>query len=122
MPEEEAAIPPAEVLGPRFIGRRIILDCLRSNPKGVVPTLIDDGKIITESTLIAEYLDDIANGPSLKPDAPFDRAQMRLYAKACDEGLHQGVAVLSYSAMFMDRLRAMTPGKLEGPPGQDHRS
>ncbi len=38
---------------------------------------------------------------------------MRLYSKMCDEGLHQGVAVLSYSAMFMDRLRKMPPDKVE---------
>lgn len=38
---------------------------------------------------------------------------MRLYSKMCDEGLHQGVAVLSYAAMFMDRLRAMTPEQLK---------
>jgi len=81
---------------------------LKLNPKGVVPTLVDDGKVLVESTLIAEYIDDSFPGPSLKPESPFEKAQMRLYPKACDEGLHQGVAVLSYSAMFMDRLRKLT--------------
>jgi glutathione S-transferase len=31
---------------------------LKFNPKGVVPTLVHDGKPIIESTLICEYLDD----------------------------------------------------------------
>jgi len=88
-------------------------DYLKLNPKGVVPTLVDGEHVQTESTLIAEYLDDAYSEPSLKPADAFERAQMRLYSKACDEGLHQGVAVLSYSAMFMDRLRAMPREDLE---------
>jgi glutathione S-transferase len=31
---------------------------LKLNPKGIVPTLVHDGKAIIESTLICEYLDD----------------------------------------------------------------
>ncbi len=81
---------------------------LKLNPKAVVPTLVDDGAVLVESTLIAEYVDDKYPEPALKPGSAFERAQMRLYSKACDEGLHQGVAVLSYSAMFMDRLRKLS--------------
>lgn len=86
---------------------------LKLNPKGVVPTLVDDGRVLTESTLIAEYLDDKYTDPPLKPADPFARAEMRLYPKACDEGLHQGVAVMSYAAMFMERLRKLSPEELE---------
>ncbi len=96
-----------------FTGRQFDPAYLKLNPKAVVPTLVDDGRILTESTLIAEYLDDRFPSPPLKPADPFERAQMRLYSKMCDEGLHQGVAVLSYSAMFMDRLRKMSPAQVE---------
>lgn len=88
-------------------------DYLKLNPKGVVPTLVDENGVLVESTLIAEYLDELYLDPPLKPAAPFDRAQMRLYSKACDEGLHQGVAVLSYAAMFMDRLRKKPAAELQ---------
>jgi len=91
---------------------------LKLNPKGVVPTLVDDGRALTESTLIAEYLDEKHPEPPLKPADPAERAQMRLYSKACDEGLHQGVAVMSYSGMFMDRLRAMPREQLEAHLGR----
>ncbi len=33
-------------------------DYLKLNPAGVVPTLIDDGRVVIESTVIMEYLDD----------------------------------------------------------------
>ena len=96
-----------------FTGGQFNPEYLKLNPKAVVPTLVEDGRVLTESTLIAEYLDDRFAEPPLKPADPFDRAQMRLYSKVCDEGLHQGVAVLSYSAMFMDRLRLMPPPQVE---------
>ena len=96
-----------------FTGGQFDPAYMKLNPKAVVPTLVDDGRVLTESTLIAEYLDDKFAAPPLKPADPFERAQMRLYSKMCDEGLHQGVAVLSYSAMFMERLRKMPPDKLK---------
>ena len=96
-----------------FKGEQFQPEYLKLNPKAVVPTLVHGDKVLTESTLIAEYLDEAFPQPRLSPETPWDRAQMRLYSKMCDEGLHQGVAVLSYAAMFMDRLRAMTPEQLK---------
>jgi glutathione S-transferase len=101
-----------------FTSKQFDADYLKLNPKGVVPTLVDDGRTLTESTLIAEYLDDKHPEPALKPADPAARAEMRLYSKACDEGLHQGVAVMSYSGMFMDRLRAMPRAALEAHLGR----
>jgi glutathione S-transferase len=101
-----------------FTGEQFKPEYLKLNPKAVVPTLIDGGRVLTESTLIAEYVDDKFPEPPLKPIDPFECAQMRLYSKACDEGLHQGVAVLSYSAMFMARLRKMPPHQLESHLGR----
>ncbi len=95
-----------------FKGDQFKPEYLKLNPKAVVPTLIDDGKIIVESTLIAEYIDDRFDGPPMKPADPFARAEMRLYSKACDEGVHQAIGVISFSAMFMDRLRKMSPEEL----------
>jgi glutathione S-transferase len=74
--------------------------------------LVDDSKVLVESTLIAEYIDDRFDGPPLKPADPFARAEMRLYSKACDEGVHQAIGVISFAAMFMDRLRRMSPAEL----------
>ncbi len=80
---------------------------LKLNPKGIVPTLVHDGKPIIESTLICEYLDDAFPDPPLKPDDPWLRARMRLWSKMVDEGLFEGVTELSFSAMFRERMRAM---------------
>jgi glutathione S-transferase len=86
---------------------------LKINPKGVVPTLLHDGNAITESTLICEYLDDVFPNPPLRPKDPFLRASMRQWGKFVDEGLHEGISEISFSAMFRDRLKNSTPEERE---------
>jgi glutathione S-transferase len=86
---------------------------LKLNPKGVVPTLVHDGKAVIESTLICEYLDDTFPEPRLVPSDPAERARMRLWSKAVDEGLHEGVTEISFSAMFRERMKKMPADKRE---------
>jgi len=81
---------------------------LKINPKGVVPSLDHDGNIVIESTLICEYLDDVFPEPSLVPDAPHQRARMRLWSKAIDEGIFEATRELSFSAMFREKMKAMS--------------
>ena len=81
---------------------------LKLNPKGVVPTILHEGHAVPESTLICEYLDETFPEPPLAPKAPAQRAQMRLWSKMVDEGLHEGISEISFCAMFRERLRAST--------------
>jgi glutathione S-transferase len=82
---------------------------LKLNPKGVVPTLVHDGTPVIESTLICEYIDETFPDPPLIPRDAAARTRMRLWSKTVDEGLHDGVTELSFSAMFRERMKAMTP-------------
>jgi glutathione S-transferase len=70
------------------------------NPSGVVPTLVDGGVVIYESTVIMEYLDDKFPVPSLRPADPVARARMRLWTKRLDEGLHADTGNISVSIAF----------------------
>ena len=82
---------------------------LKLNPKGVVPTLVHDGTPVIESTLICEYIDETFPDPPLMPNSPAERTRMRLWSKFVDEGLFDGVTELSFSAMFRERMKAMSP-------------
>jgi glutathione S-transferase len=56
------------------------------NPRGQVPALDHDGKIVTESTVICEYLEDVFPDQNpLRPADPYMRAQMRIWTKWVDE-------------------------------------
>ncbi len=96
-----------------FRGEQYSPEYLAINPKGVVPALIHDGKPITESTLICEYLDDSFPAPGLIPTSPYERTQMRKWSKAVDEGLFAATRELSFSAMFRERMRGMSDTQLE---------
>lgn len=87
---------------------------LRLNPAGVVPTLVVDDDVVTESTLICEYLDERYPDPPLMPTGALDRARVRMWPKMIDDGLHEGVGAISFAAMFRERMRAMTPEQREG--------
>ena len=55
------------------------------NPNGQVPTLVHNGAIINESTVINEYLDEVFPEVPLRPSNPVDRARMRIWSKFIDE-------------------------------------
>jgi len=66
------------------------------NPKAVVPVLIDDGVVITESTVICEYLDESFRERPIYPETPLKRAHVRQWTKAVDEELHPACSALTY--------------------------
>ncbi len=86
---------------------------LKLNPRGVVPTLVHDGRAVPESTLICEYLDETFPDPPLAPADPWARTRMRYWSKLVDEGLHEGVTEISFSAMFRERMKGMTEDQRE---------
>ena len=86
---------------------------LKLNPKGVVPTLDHDGNIIIESTLICEYLDDTFPNPSLVPEDPFMRSQMRLWSKVVDEGIFEATREITFASVFREKMKDMSPDQRE---------
>ena len=56
------------------------------NPQGLVPTLVKDSKVMTQSPAIIEWLEETHPTPALLPTSPDDRAHVRALAAmvACD--------------------------------------
>jgi glutathione S-transferase len=51
----------------------------------MVPVLVHDGRVVRESTVINEYLEDVLPDTPLRPDDPWERAEMRVLTKYVDE-------------------------------------
>ena len=63
------------------------------NPEGQVPVLDHDGHIITHTTVINEYLEDVFPDVPLRPRDPVGAAHMRYWNKFVDE------QVMNYTSM-----------------------
>lgn len=70
-------------------------DYLALNPRGVVPTLVHDGQVLTESSVIIEYLDDLVPQPALRPATPLARARMRGWMRRVDDDIHRATGNVS---------------------------
>lgn len=88
-------------------------DYLKLNPNALVPTLVDNGAVIIESTVICEYLDDAYPEPALKPKDASARARMRLWTKQLDEGVHAATSVVSSAIAFRYQKLAIGMEALE---------
>jgi len=74
---------------------------LKLNRRAVVPTLIDGDKVIPESNVILEYLDEAYPQPPLMPKDSLGRARVRLWTKQLDEDIHDAsAAILSFGIAF----------------------
>ena len=76
------------------------------NPQALLPTLEHDGKVITQSLAIIEYLDEVQQQPPLLPGDAGERARIRAFALAIACDIHP-----------LNNLRALN--YLKGPLAQD---
>jgi glutathione S-transferase len=82
---------------------------LALNPNGVVPTLDHDGNVVIDSSVIIEYLDEIAPEPeTFTPVEPVARAKMRSLMRFIDEMPAAAVRVPTFNLAFLPRFAAMS--------------
>ena len=87
---------------------------IRLNSKGVVPTLLNDGQIVTDSAVIIRYLDDQFPYPRLTPAEPLGQEKMNAWIRLQDQfplrefmyGNYKGIegAVLRRSVQIKEKL------------------
>ena len=90
-------------------GDQLKPDYLKLNPNGVVPTLDHDGQIVIDSSVIMEYLDDVAPAPvNFTPADPVRRAAMRALMRFIDEMPAAAIRVPTFNLAFLPRFQAMS--------------
>ena len=98
---------------------------LRLNPNGVVPTLIHDGNVLTESTVINEYLDEAFPEKPLRPEGAYLRARLRLWTKR-EDSIHYAVNTMTTAIIFRPELLKKTlaeqSARIDGIPDPSRRA
>jgi glutathione S-transferase len=83
------------------------------NPNGQVPVLVHDGAIITESTVINEYLEDVFPAVRLRPQDPVQVAQMRIWSKFVDEYFCPALSMIGWHAMVRKVAQSLSKDQLD---------
>jgi glutathione S-transferase len=103
------AMPFAEIKLDLLAGDQLKPDYLKLNPNGVVPTLDHDGAIVIDSSVIIEYLDEVApEAANFTPRDPIQRARMRALMRFIDEMPAAAVRVPTFNLAFLPRFAAMS--------------
>lgn len=80
-------------------------DYLKINPNGVVPTLVHDDQVITDSSVIVEYLEEVFPSPPLAPVDAVGRAKMRVWLRFMEEVPTKAIRIPSFQRVFLPTLR-----------------
>jgi glutathione S-transferase len=83
------------------------------NPEGQVPVLDHDGHIITHTTVINEYLEDVFPDVPLRPRNPVAAARMRYWNKYVDEHVMNHVSMHGWHRMVGIIARNIESGDFE---------
>ncbi|RBP47176.1 glutathione S-transferase family protein [Arenicella xantha] len=97
-------------------GQQFSPDFKKISPKGLVPVLVHNGQVVTESNVIIEYLEEVFPDLPLLSSEPIHRAQTRVWLTRLDAGLHEQVAVISFCIAFRHQMleRYPTDDALQG--------
>ena len=86
---------------------------LKINPDGQVPVLVHDGAVITESTAINEYLDQVLPDPPLRPANALEAARMRVFTKYVDEYFRPALSQIGWQLMIHTITDKLSPADFE---------
>ena len=100
-----------ELVGPEF--EHLRPEYLAINPRGQVPTIVHDGKVITEGTALCEYVDEAFDGPPLRPADLRERWKMRMWCRFIDNDLGRCLMMINWNKIIPVFVGAHTREDME---------
>jgi len=70
---------------------------VKLNPNHVVPTLVHDGQVLVESSLIIKYLDDAFSAPPMRPPDALGRYAVDRWLMHADAALHPAAPTVTFA-------------------------
>lgn len=86
---------------------------LAINPDGVVPSLLHDGKVVLDSSVIMEYLDEVFPDTPLSPPDAYGRAKMRKWLRFIEEVPTAAIRIPSFNQVFVRHRAGLSDEELE---------
>ena len=89
-------------------GDQFTPEYMKLNPNAVVPTLVHEGNVLYESTVINEYLDEAFPEVPLRPSNAMGRAHVHLWTKK-EDGIHDAINTMTATIIFRHDLLQKSP-------------
>jgi glutathione S-transferase/GST-like protein len=86
---------------------------LAVNPQGTIPAMLHGERVLTESTAIMEYVDEVFEGPRLMPADPRDRWRVRWWMKFMDQWLAPSFSMIGWKMFVGPAVRDKDPKELQ---------
>ena len=86
-------------------GEQFSTDYLQLNPNGVVPTIVNDGFIVTESSVILEYIDRLCGKTQLMPSDLNAQTIIRIWLFRCLD-IHAAVNTITFATVMRHKILA----------------
>jgi GSH-dependent disulfide-bond oxidoreductase len=86
---------------------------LAINPQGTIPAMRHGDRVLTESTVIMEYVEEAFPGPPLMPADPRDRWRVRWWMKFMDQWLGPSFSMIGWSVFVGPSVRSRDSEELQ---------
>jgi len=86
---------------------------LALNPNAVVPTLVHDGHVIIESSIIMVYIDEAFDGPVLRTNHALERARCAAWLKKTDDAYLPALGAVTYGIFRREEVLRQSKAELD---------
>jgi glutathione S-transferase/GST-like protein len=87
-------------------------DYLAVNPNGTIPALRHGDTVLIESTPMMEYIDEMFEGPALRPESAADRWRMRMWMRFVDSYMGPSLSMIGWNIGVGPAVRQKDPAEL----------